>query len=68
MVTAGGMCAQVLTSSEEFAAVRDRILEMGLEVDHDSSGLIFAPLTSVEVLLPNLLTTLTLKGVRGFTA
>ncbi len=44
------MCAQVLTSQEEFASVRDFILELGLKVDHDSSGLMFAPLTSLEVL------------------
>lgn len=40
---------QVLTSQDEFAAVRDKLLELGLSVDHDNSGLVFAPLTILEV-------------------
>lgn len=44
-----GMCAQVMTSHDEFASVRDKLQGMGLTVDHDHSGLVFAPLTTVEV-------------------
>lgn len=44
-----GMCAQVMTSQDEFASVRDKLQGMGLTVDHDHSGLVFAPLTTVEV-------------------
>jgi hypothetical protein len=43
------MCAQVLTSLEEFAAVRDSVLAQGLAVDHDSSGPVYLPLSSIEV-------------------
>ena len=39
-----------MTSQDEFASVRDKLQEMGLTVDHDHSGLVFAPLTTVEVL------------------
>jgi len=46
----GCACVQVLTSQDEFAAVRDKLLELGLTVDHDHSGLVFAPLTTMEVL------------------
>lgn len=45
----GCTCVQVLTSQDEFAAVRDKLLELGLSVDHDNSGLVFAPLTILEV-------------------
>ncbi|CAL8466478.1 g6014 [Coccomyxa elongata] len=40
---------KVMTSQDEFASVRDKLQEMGLTVDHDHSGLVFAPLTTVEV-------------------
>ena len=43
---------QVLTAVEEFAVVRDKLQEMGQQIDHDHSGLVYTPLTHVEVHLP----------------
>ena len=43
---------QVLTAVEEFAVVRDKLQELGQRIDHDHSGLVYTPLTHVEVLLP----------------
>ena len=40
---------QVLTAVEEFAVVRDRLQELGQQIDHDHSGLVYTPLTHVEV-------------------
>ena len=41
--------AQVLTAVEEFALVRDKLHELGQPIDHDQSGLVYTPLTDVEV-------------------
>ena len=41
--------AQVLTAVEEFALVRDKLHELGQPIDHDQSGLVYTPLTNVEV-------------------
>ena len=43
------LCVQVLTTLDDFANVRDKVMELGLTVDHDSSGLVFSPLMSIEV-------------------
>ena len=40
---------QVLTAVEEFAVVRDKLQELGQQIDHDHSGLVYTPLTHVEV-------------------
>ena len=40
---------QVLTMLEDFAAVRDSVLEQGLAVDPDSSGPVYLPLMTIEV-------------------
>ena len=48
----GGHGVQVLTAVEEFAVVRDKLQELGQQIDHDHSGLVYTPLTHVEVLLP----------------
>lgn len=40
---------QVLTTSDDFALVRERVMQLGLAVDHDSSGLVFSPFANVEV-------------------
>ena len=39
---------QVLTTLEDFAAVRDSVLEQGLAVDHDNSGPVYLPLMTIE--------------------
>ncbi|CAK0785066.1 hypothetical protein CVIRNUC_008271 [Coccomyxa viridis] len=40
---------KVLTAVEEFAVVRDKLQELGQRIDHDHSGLVYTPLTHVEV-------------------
>ena len=40
---------QVLTAVEEFAVVRDKLQELGQQIDHDHSGPVYTPLTHVEV-------------------
>lgn len=41
--------AQVLTCAEEFASVRSSVQALGIPVAEDRSGLIFAPLSMIEV-------------------
>ncbi len=43
---------QVLTSADEFASVRDSLRALGIRVAEDRSGLVFSPLTAIEVRSP----------------
>jgi len=43
------MTVQVLTSVEDFGLVRDKLQDLGQHIDHDLSGLVYTPLTQVEV-------------------
>ena len=43
---------QVLTSADEFAAVRSGLQALGVAAAEDRSGLIFAPLSTIEVRQP----------------
>ena len=40
---------QVLTSADEFAAVRSGLQALGIAVAEDRSGLVFTPLSAIEV-------------------
>ena len=46
--------AQVLTCAEEFASVRSGLQALGIPIAEDRSGLIFAPLSTIEVPLNSL--------------
>ena len=43
---------QVLTSADEFAAVRSGLQALGIAVAEDRSGLVFTPLSAIEVWQP----------------
>ena len=41
--------AQVWSAPDDFGMVREHVIQLGLAVDHDGSGLVFSPLANVEV-------------------
>lgn len=45
----GGVCYKIVTQAAEFAAVRDKVVDMGLNVLEDQSGLVYQPMATVEV-------------------
>ena len=44
-----GLPSQVLTSADEFATVRSGLQALGIAVAEDRSGLVFTPLSTIEV-------------------
>ena len=46
---------RVITEASSFGIVRDALMEAGVEVDPEASGLTLTPLTTIEVCDPNMI-------------